>query len=221
MVLVSVPAGKEESRVDIQRPTDGFPVGKDSLGNLQRITNALAGIEKRLPEAESKLATLKEQLAAAQEEVKKPFPQAEELETKSARLAELNSLLNMDERGNDGMVALDDTFEGETVDSVASDRPRMAPSYADRVMEAAVDKQEQSADGMKAASVKSPQTSVRTETPEKSAAKLEKAEASDKSAAKPEKGGSVLARLHAKQEKQKERDTTHKSVPGKKQTHNL
>lgn len=50
-------------------------IGKDPLGNLQRITNALAGIEKRLPEAESKLATLKEQLAAAKEEVTKPFPQ--------------------------------------------------------------------------------------------------------------------------------------------------
>ena len=196
-------------------------IGKDPLGNLQRITNALAGIEKRLPEAESKLATLKEQLAAAKEEVTKPFPQEEELRTKSERLAELNSLLNMDERGNDGMVALDDTFEGETVDSVASDRPRMVPSYADRVMEAAVDKQEQSADGMKAASAESPQTSGRTETPEKSAAKREKAEAPDKSAVKPEKCSSVLARLHAKQEKQKERDTTHKSVPNKKQTHNL
>ena len=53
-------------------------VGKDPLGNIQRINNALASIEKKLPEAESKLETLQAQLEAAREEVKRPFPQAAE-----------------------------------------------------------------------------------------------------------------------------------------------
>lgn len=86
-------------------------VGKDSLGNIQRINNALASIEKKLPEAESKLATLQTQLETAREEVKKPFPQTTELEEKSARLAELNSLLNMDERGGSEAVVLDDSSD--------------------------------------------------------------------------------------------------------------
>ena len=81
------------------------------MGNIQRINNALASIEKKLPEAESKLATLQTQLEAAREEVKKPFPQANELEEKSARLAELNSLLNMDERGGSEAVVLDDSSD--------------------------------------------------------------------------------------------------------------
>lgn len=86
-------------------------VGKDPLGNIQRINNALASIEKKLPEAESKLATLQTQLETAREEVKKPFPQTTELEEKSARLAELNSLLNMDERGGSEAVVLDDSSD--------------------------------------------------------------------------------------------------------------
>ena len=84
-------------------------VGKDPLGNIQRINNALASIEKKLPEAESKLETLQAQLEAAREEVKRPFPQAAELEKKSARLAVLNALLNMDERGGSEAVVLDDS----------------------------------------------------------------------------------------------------------------
>ena len=86
-------------------------VGKDPLGNIQRINNVLASIEKKLPEAESKLETLQAQLEAAREEVKRPFPQAAELEEKSARLAVLNALLNMDERGGSEAVALDDSSE--------------------------------------------------------------------------------------------------------------
>ena len=89
-------------------------VGKDPLGNIQRINNVLASIEKKLPEAESKLETLQAQLEAAREEVKRPFPQAAELEEKSARLAVLNALLNMDERGGSEAVALDDSSEPTT-----------------------------------------------------------------------------------------------------------
>ena len=122
-------------------------VGKDPLGNIQRINNALAGIEKKLPEAESKLETLQTQLAAAREEVKKPFPQAAELEEKSARLAELNALLNMDERGGSEAVGLDETSEAmETVtparkqpevgqEVIEPDRPARGGSVLDRLHE--------------------------------------------------------------------------------------
>ena len=101
-------------------------VGKDPLGNIQRINNALAGIEKKLPEAESKLATLQAQLEAAREEVKKPFPQAAELEEKSARLAELNALLNMDERGGSEAVGLDETSEAMETVTPARKQPEVA-----------------------------------------------------------------------------------------------
>ena len=101
-------------------------IGKDPLGNIQRINNALAGIEKKLPEAESKLATLQAQLEAAREEVKRPFPQAVELEEKSARLAELNALLNMDERGGSEAVGLDETSEAMETVTPARKQPEVA-----------------------------------------------------------------------------------------------
>lgn len=104
-------------------------IGKDVLGNLQRISNALTGIEKRLTEAEQKMENLLSQLATAQEEVEKPFPKEAELTEKMERLAELNSLLNMDEKG---------TFEalgmGEDIAAVA-DSPRCAVTMAGRVSE--------------------------------------------------------------------------------------
>lgn len=104
-------------------------IGKDVLGNLQRISNALTGIEKRLTEAEQKMENLLSQLATAQEEVEKPFPKEAELTEKMERLVELNSLLNMDEKG---------TFEalgmGEDIAAVA-DSPRCAVTMAGRVSE--------------------------------------------------------------------------------------
>lgn len=67
-------------------------MGKDILGNLQRISNALGGIEKKMEETEQKLETLQKQLETAQEEAVKPFPKEKELQEKMERLAELNSL---------------------------------------------------------------------------------------------------------------------------------
>ncbi len=86
-------------------------VGKDALGNLTRINNALADIEKKCSETEQKLETLQGQLETAKVEVQKPFPKEEELAEKSARLAELNSLLNMDEKGNDAIGMEEETTE--------------------------------------------------------------------------------------------------------------
>ena len=73
-------------------------LGSDSLGNLQRIDNALEGIENRLNTAQLQLETTRQELETAKAEVQKPFPQEQELQEKSARLQELNSLLNMDEK---------------------------------------------------------------------------------------------------------------------------
>lgn len=73
-------------------------LGTDLLGNIQRIDNAMDSIETKLNATKLELSTLQEQLETAKMEVQKAFPQDEELQTKCARLQELNSLLNMDER---------------------------------------------------------------------------------------------------------------------------
>ena len=83
-------------------------LGSDPAGNIQRILNALASIEKTLPQVERRLETLQQQLAEAKEEVQRPFPQEAELNEKSARLAELNALLDMDEKGDDAALGMDE-----------------------------------------------------------------------------------------------------------------
>ena len=74
------------------------PLGSDSHGNITRLDNALSNFADRITVAENELDTLKQQQAAAQVEVAKPFPQEEELAQKSARLAELNAQLDVDEK---------------------------------------------------------------------------------------------------------------------------
>ena len=74
-------------------------MGSDPLGNIQRITNLMAGIEKSLLETKQKLESVKQQFATAQKEVLKPFAKEEELKEKIARLAELDALLNLDDQG--------------------------------------------------------------------------------------------------------------------------
>ena len=83
-------------------------LGSDPAGNIQRILNAMASIEKTLPQVERRLETLQQQLAEAKEEVQRPFPQEAELNEKSARLAELNALLDMDEKGDDAALGMDE-----------------------------------------------------------------------------------------------------------------
>ncbi|MCD8129681.1 MAG: SNF2-related protein [Lachnospiraceae bacterium] len=107
-------------------------VGKDALGNIQRINNALAGIEKKLPEAETKLETLQSQLATAKEEVAKPFPQAAELEEKSARLAELNAMLNMDSKVSNDVIGLDEEDQSGQPEEAVADKPQVVPTFANR-----------------------------------------------------------------------------------------
>ena len=77
------------------------PLGTDPLGNIIRLDNSLNNFPERITAAENELATLHQQQAAAQIEVEKPFPQEEELAEKSARLAELNAQLDVDEKSHD------------------------------------------------------------------------------------------------------------------------
>lgn len=88
--------------------------------------------DKQIPcltEAEQKMENLLSQLATAQEEVEKPFPKEAELTEKMERLAELNSLLNMDEKGTSEALGM-----GEDIAAVA-DSPRCAVTMAGRVSE--------------------------------------------------------------------------------------
>ena len=77
------------------------PLGTDPLGNIIRLDNSLYNFPERINSAENELATLHQQQAAAQIEVEKPFPQEEELAEKSARLAELNAQLDVDEKSHE------------------------------------------------------------------------------------------------------------------------
>ena len=72
-------------------------LGTDARGNITRLDNALDNFPERIEKAENYLGTLIQQRDAAQAELGKPFPQEEELAAKSARLAELDALLNMED----------------------------------------------------------------------------------------------------------------------------
>ncbi len=71
-------------------------LGDDAKGNLLRLDHALAAIPKRLEDAKAHLTELETQRDAAQAELGKPFPQEQQLGEKSARLAELNALLDLE-----------------------------------------------------------------------------------------------------------------------------
>ena len=90
------------------------PLGTDPLGNIIRLDNSLNSFPERITAAENELATLHQQQAAAQIEVAKPFAQEEELAEKSARLAELNALLNIDRDRSSSQDAPEETEETET-----------------------------------------------------------------------------------------------------------
>ena len=109
-------------------------IGKDPVGNMQRIHNTLSSIDRKLTESEQKLETVQQQLATAQEEVKKPFPKEEELNEKMERLSELNALLNMDEKGNETIMADEDIGrEGSSTDSRDAVEEKELPETADRI----------------------------------------------------------------------------------------
>lgn len=78
--------------------THRVTLGKDPRGNLTRIDNVLNGMADRLATVQSRLESLYSQMETAKAELGKPFPQEDELRVKSARLAELNIALNIDDK---------------------------------------------------------------------------------------------------------------------------
>ena len=76
-------------------------LGSDLLGNIQRLDNAIARIETKLVNEERDLQDLHVQMEIAKKDLEKPFPQEAELMQKSARLSELNILLDLDHRENE------------------------------------------------------------------------------------------------------------------------
>ena len=101
------------------------PLGTDPLGNIIRLDNSLNNFPERINSAENELATLHQQQAAAQIEVEKPFPQEEELAEKSARLAELNAQLDVDEKSHD-------PEQEEQPDEDASRRPSVLAALEEK-----------------------------------------------------------------------------------------
>ena len=80
-----------------------YPValGTDIFGNIQRLDNAIDTFPERLARCEAQLENVHQQLEAAKIEAEAPFPQEDELKKKSARLDELNILLNLDKKENE------------------------------------------------------------------------------------------------------------------------
>ena len=90
---------RNEYQVVLRGATSHFvPLGTDARGNLTRLDNVLDSFPDRIARAENQLQTLYQQRDAAQQEVQKHFPKEAELAEKSARLAELDTLLNMEGR---------------------------------------------------------------------------------------------------------------------------
>ena len=106
-------------------------VGTDPLGNITRINNALEAMPAQLEEAQTKLSNVEHQLETAKAEVDKPFPQEAELSEKLERLAELNALLNMDEKGDDAIGMDDEATEPEKTHEDVKSVDRKGDEVAD------------------------------------------------------------------------------------------
>ena len=93
-----------------------YPVslGDDARGNITRLDNAIDNFADRIADAENVLQNLEQQKQAAEIEVAKPFAQEKELAEKSARLAELNALLNIDRDRSSSQDAPEETEKAET-----------------------------------------------------------------------------------------------------------
>ena len=93
-----------------------YPVslGDDARGNITRLDNAIDNFADRIADAENALQNLEQQKQAAEVEVAKPFAQEEELAEKSARLAKLNALLNIDRDRSSSQDTPEETEETET-----------------------------------------------------------------------------------------------------------
>ena len=95
-------------------------LGTDNVGNVTRIDNVIDSLPKRLSQVTEGLENAQRQLETAKEQVEKPFAQEEELASKTARLAVLNSLLNVDRRENEIVAGEPDEDEAEMSDKCRS-----------------------------------------------------------------------------------------------------
>ncbi|MFQ9666546.1 MAG: DEAD/DEAH box helicase family protein [Faecalibacterium prausnitzii] len=108
-----------------------YPVslGDDARGNITRLDNAIDNFADRIADAENALQNLEQQKQAAEVEVAKPFAQEEELAEKSARLSELNALLNIDRDRSSSQDAPEETEETET----PATRPSVLAALGEKV----------------------------------------------------------------------------------------
>lgn len=114
-------------------------IGSDPLGNIARINHALESMPKELAEAKTKLNNVEHQLETAKVEVQKPFAQEVELAEKLDRLSALNALLNMDEKGDDG-IGMDDELEVLKSEKEVADRQAKNVQIAEKIVNIAKDK---------------------------------------------------------------------------------
>ena len=108
-----------------------YPVslGDDARGNITRLDNAIDNFADRIADAENALQNIEQQKQAAEVEVAKPFAQEEELAEKSARLAELNALLNID---RDRSSSQDTPKESEETEAPAT-RPSVLAALGEKI----------------------------------------------------------------------------------------
>ena len=108
-----------------------YPVslGDDARGNITRLDNAIDNFTDRIADAENALQNLEQQKQAAEVEVAKPFAQEEELAEKSARLAELNALLNIDRDRSSSEDVPEETEETEA----PATRPSVLAALGEKV----------------------------------------------------------------------------------------
>ena len=90
------------------------PLGDDSYGNIVRIDNGIERFEEALADTENSLENTEKQFETAKQEIEKPFTKEEELRAKTARLDELNILLNMDKKENE--IVGGEPDEGEMIE---------------------------------------------------------------------------------------------------------
>lgn len=126
----------KEFHLELQRELSYVvTLGDSELGNLTRIENALDSIAKRVENSKEQLETVEAQLETAKSELDKPFPQEDELNEKLARLAELNTLLNIDDKAVEN-AALAAERRANPIPDRKTDKdiiPDKKPSLLDRI----------------------------------------------------------------------------------------
>jgi len=126
-MLLSFESFNKEFKIDMKGSmTHSATLGNDGGGNISRINNAFDKIPQRLASVEAQLETLHSQQETAKSELGKPFEREHELTEKSARLAELDSLLNMDERPDAVVIG----GESEEIADIAAKTTRADPISA-------------------------------------------------------------------------------------------